>query len=106
MDEHVLAAIRLGDEAKALRFVEPLHGASSHFETPIVSGSLDPHLPRLTPRLRSVILTGASVAGCRQRKTARESLAESEYALHIHRQPKTTGISYISPQKASQLWVN
>src|SRR5580765_1928660 len=103
MDEHVLAAIRLGDEAKALRFVEPLHGAISHFETPVVSGSLDPYLPRITPRRRSVILTGASIARRRATKNPpAKSLAESEHARHIHRQPKTQTISSKSPRNASQ----
>src|SRR5690349_7428191 len=32
MHEHVLAAVRLGDEAKALRLVEPLHSATRHLE--------------------------------------------------------------------------
>ncbi len=30
VDEHVLSAIVLGDEAEALGLVEPLHGACSH----------------------------------------------------------------------------
>src|SRR3989454_3284173 len=59
MDEHVLA-VRLGDEAKALRLVEPLHGATSHLKL-LVSGSEDPHLPRLTPRRRPVLMTGTSI---------------------------------------------
>ena len=38
MDEHILSAIRLGDEAKALRLVEPLHGATSHLKLLLYPG--------------------------------------------------------------------
>src|SRR5262249_18800466 len=53
--EHVLAA-RLGDEAKALRLVEPLHGATSHLKL-LESGPEGPHYREITPRLRPVTVT-------------------------------------------------
>ena len=53
--------IRLRDEPKTLRLVEPLHSASRHFETPVVSGSEDPYLPPITPRLRPVSVTDAPI---------------------------------------------
>src|SRR5690349_25002537 len=61
MDEHVFAAVRLGNETKALRLVEPLHGATSQlkllvtgFENPTVAAnsrcgcarSIDRHFDR------------------------------------------------------------
>jgi len=75
VDEHVLAAIRLGDETKALRLVEPLHGATSHFETPVVSGSLDPHFAANHAAAASGHLDRSSrlIAAADQQKAARES---------------------------------
>src|SRR5207249_12216049 len=64
MHEHVLA-LRLGDESKALRLVEPLHGATSHLKLLVVSGSEDPHLPRITSQTRPVSVTDAPIDwGC------------------------------------------
>jgi hypothetical protein len=56
MDEHVLA-IRLRDETKALRLVEPLHGATSHLKLLLYPGPKTRTLPHLTPRRRPVTLT-------------------------------------------------
>src|SRR5436190_1096704 len=55
VDEHVFAT-RLGDEAKALRLVEPLHGATSHLKL-LETGPGGPHYRAITLRLRPVTVT-------------------------------------------------
>src|SRR5688500_10224312 len=45
MGEQILAAILRRDESEALRVVEPLHGAFSHFQLPSLSICPDATLP-------------------------------------------------------------
>src|SRR5687768_11564056 len=69
VDEHVVPAL-LRDEAKALRLVEPLHGASIHFCSFRTARGLSPWSNAVQARrLRPVLLTGARP---RRRTTSRK----------------------------------
>src|SRR5438093_4391367 len=61
MHEYVLTAIRLGDEAEALRLVEPLHGATSHLKLLLYAGRSTRPLPRITLRPRPASMTVVSI---------------------------------------------
>src|ERR1041385_2123112 len=60
VDENVLA-ILLGDEAKTLRLIEPLHCTTSHLR--LLTSGRRPHYRQNTRRPRSVTVTCASNRG-------------------------------------------